>query len=620
MEKPLAKPKLDIFALYSLTLLLFALIAGVILAVIVASLKQSPSFLGVLIVAGMVILPLRHFLRQPELRLRMLGASGTQHACFPSLIQDMEKAAQDLGIKHPPRLIIPDHSVAPTTLGTWRRRYVVLGRPQAECLDQLDAQTRRTFWLHELAHLANGDIWKTGLSQSLLHTSVTFMAWSMLFILGIVLLSLLYGVQVFEPNYLDTLSIDPSLRNTLELLWPDPALLAPMLEQIKEINVGATMLYIVNGHLVFIFCGGVLSLLVWRRLVQVREFYADARAAAILESAPQTWNALLTVGNEMAMLPTMVPSSSQQILGLLRRWINRLLPIHSPWQRRQICLQNPVRVFGSWKWIGLVAGATALLLDVLLTGPFTLAYVSSEPAHIATLSGLLILALWLFPHLCQTSTKNIIKQLGTALGLFLIIRIGWLLLNIALVLVWFVIAPAQLATQLNQSILISNKILTDSPMLPLAQDPRLLVTSILTGVSGFQLLISVSLMMSLGLGFILFRRLLTWYAFPAVDHRLIYIVWSVILVLILALGFVLLPISTALILGELAPLFKPASLLVTSGICVIIFAWGVWFWFADRRWGRRCPACGRKVAGWFEMGKQCPQCGAVMHLWLKAKY
>jgi len=78
------RPRLNLFALPSLTTLLFALIAGVILIATLAGLAQNPVCLGPILVAGMTILPLRDLLRQPEKQLRAWGlteAEPSPHLC-----------------------------------------------------------------------------------------------------------------------------------------------------------------------------------------------------------------------------------------------------------------------------------------------------------------------------------------------------------------------------------------------------------------------------------------------------------------------------------------------------------------------------------------------------------
>ena len=623
MSTPPTRPKLDLFALYSLTTWLFALIAGVILAAVAASFRQNPSVLGFMIAAGMVVLPLRAFLLAPEKRFRSLGLPLYETETPPAhLVQEVNTAAHDLGMRRPPRLRVASHSVAPTTVGTWRRHYVIMGQPQIDRLSTHPAATRRALWLHEIGHFVNGDAWKVGLSQSLLQASITFMTWSAFFLLGILLLTLIYGLEIFEPGYLDTLSLAPTQRDLFASIWPDPASTAPLLEKARAIDPGMAALYVMNGHLPFAFSGVVLLLFVWRWLVQVREFYADARVATVIGDTPTVRSALLTINDDLTGLPTKVPGRSFGWLPNLRQWSNRLIPFSPTWEKRIACLQRPLEVFGSWKWGGAVAGIVVLVLDVVLAGPFTLSYVGSKPAHFATLAGFIILALWLLPSICQGFAKDrrIVGQMLGATSIFMGIRAGWLLFNTMLLLALYISDPNAVRELLETTIFLGNKVLASSSAWSLLEDPATLVPWVIGGIWGFVALVLVSLFAFLLLAWILFRWLLTWYAYPAAERRLIRVAWAIVVMLALTLSLIVLPLPTAIIQGDLASALQPASLIVTGVALSVVVGWVLWFLLANRRFGRRCPTCDGSVPGWFELGKKCPVCGQTLHPWLLADY
>ncbi len=615
--------RLNLFALPTLTTLLFALIAGVILVAIMAGLWQNLSALGVMIAAGMLVLPLRDFWRQVEKDLRALGLSPSRtEPPPPDLVQEVEAAAHDLGIDRPPQLVTADRPMGPGTIGSWRRRYLALGRPQAHRLDELPSATRRALWLHEVAHFANGDHWKVGLARSLLRTSVVFMTWSALFLLGIVILAFVYGLELFEPGYLDTLPLDPTTHELLASFWPDPASMAPLLEKARATHPGLAALYVLNAHLPFVISGVVLLLFVWRRLVQVREFYADARVAAQMGDAETTRRALVQVATAVTQWSAVPSGRLQTWLANMRQWLDRILPFHPTWKERFAYLEDPLHVFGSWKWAGLTAGLTVLLLDLILVGPFTLGYVSGGPVHFSTLAGFVILALWLVPGVCQgfPSTGRMVGQVVKATSLFVGLRAGWLLLNSAIALTLLVLAPALARNLLVLPVFLTNKVFTPAPVPSLPEDPVTLVVWAVGGSWGFTALALACLLASLLLAGFLLRRLLTWYAFPAAGQRLLRVGWSAILLVALVLGFVVLPPPTALIQGNLVSFLQPIPLTVAGVVLLLAAAWGIWFVQADRRHGRRCPSCDGEAPGWFELGKQCPSCGQMLHPWLLVEY
>lgn len=617
-----SRPKLNLFSLYSLTSLLFALIVVVILIAAIAAFGQSPSVLGAMIPGGIVALSLRAFLLRPEERLRSLKLPSIETGSIPpEIAQEADEAARELALSRPPRLIVTTHSVAPTTAGTWRRRYIIIGRPQINRLDQLSLSTRRALWLHEVAHFANGDVWKVGLAQALLQVSVVFVSWNMLFLLAVVLIALVYGLDIFEPSYLDTLALDPALRDVLVRVWPDPATTAPMLEKARAIRPDLAVLYVVNGHLPFIVSGIVLLLFVWRWLVQVREFYADARVAAQMRDARTARDALLSLANELSVLPAPRHSWLRVRLSSLRQWVNRLVSFSPSWEKRVDCLQHPLKVFGSWKWAGGVAGLTVLLLDLILVGPFTLSFVGSRPAHFVTLAGFVILGLWLLPGVCQGSagTRSVVKQVAGATLVFSVIRGGWLLLNSVLMIGLLFASPAMTSDLLNTFIFLGNKSLTPPSVLPLPGEPAIWVLWAITGAWAVMVLVSLSLFAFLLLAWILFRRLLTWYTFPNAERRLVRVGWGILLILALALALLVLPLPTAVIQGDLAWYLQPGPLAASGATLLAALASGWWFFRTDQRFGRRCT-CGCKPPGWFALGKRCPACGEILHPWMLAGY
>ncbi|MBN1314529.1 MAG: hypothetical protein JXA42_03640 [Anaerolineales bacterium] len=614
--------RIDLNALPSLTTFLFALITGVILVAVVVGLCQNFSALGLIVVAGIVVLPLYDFLRCPERDLHSLGLSDSSAESFsPSLAQEVEEAAKDLGLHRFPRLIVAPHSVAPFTLGTWRRNYLVVGRPQIDKLERLPFKKRRALWLHEMAHFVSGDNWKVGLARSLLRVSIVFMGWSALFILGTVLLAYNYGQEIFEPGFLDSLGMDPTMHSLLALFWPDPALMAPMLEKAKATNLGLISLYVLNSHLPFVFSGFVLLIYVWRKLHQVRELYADTRVATRMGNVQDTGQAMMSVADEMIQFSASPSKRIGDWFAVLSRSFNDILPFQLKWKTRIQCLEDPIKIFGSWKWIGCTAGLTVLLLDLILIGPFTLSYVGSSPAHLTTVAGFFILALWLLPMICQGF--SIRKISGQVIGSTLLVvgmRAGWLLINIVLVFALLVFTPASVEMYLNTFVLLGAKILTIPSELPLQGDPVNLAAQAIGGACSFTVLALLSILGGLFVTTVLLRRLLTWYGFLTTGRRLIHVSYCVILVVALILGFAVLPPLTAMIHGDWESFLKPASLMISGLALLFALVWGLWFIHTERRFAGLCPNCNEKANGCFELGIKCKNCGKILYPWLLASY
>jgi len=99
---PSTRPRLNLFAFPSLTSLLFALIAGVILLAVGAGLRHNASVLGLMVTLGMVVLPVRSFLRQVDQDLSHLGSGPhTNEPSSPGVAAKVHEAARALGLHRP---------------------------------------------------------------------------------------------------------------------------------------------------------------------------------------------------------------------------------------------------------------------------------------------------------------------------------------------------------------------------------------------------------------------------------------------------------------------------------------------------------------------------------------
>lgn len=614
--------RLNLNALPSLTTWLFCFITGVILAAVVAGLRQNLSAVGLIVVAGVVVLPVFDFLRNTEKDLYSMRLLGSNKVDLPpSLAKEFEEAAKDLGLRHIPRIIIAPYSVAPLTLGTWRRAILIVGKTQIENLETLSVEDRRALWLHEIAHFVNGDNWKVRFSRSLLRVSIVFMAWSAFFILGIVLLTYLYGMEIFQEDFLDSLGLDPTIHTILASFWPDPALMAPMLDKAKAVDLDLISLYVLDAHLPFVFSGFILLIYAWRKLHLARELYADTRVAARIGNIQDTIQALTNVSNETALVISESSKRKRNWIAELSRSFNELFPFQLKWPLRKNSLEDPIQIFGSWKSIGSISGLTVLLLDLILIGPFTLSYVGAWPAHLTTVAGFVILALWMLPMICQGyPIKKITSQAAGAALVLVGIRAVWLMINIVLVIALLFLSPASVGGYLNMFVLLGAKVLTVPSELPVQGDPVNLAAQTIGGDCSFTVLALLCILGGLLLAAVLLRRLLTWYGFSTNGKGLIHTGYIVILVIALVLGLVVLPPLTTLIQGDWTSFLHPTSLILSGLAAASALAWGLWFGRMDHRYARLCPNCNEKANGRFELGKRCEKCGQVLHPWLLANY
>jgi hypothetical protein len=615
------KPKLNLFALPNQTTLFFVLIVGVILLAVTASLFGSP-VCGWPIVIGMLVLPLRDFLRKPGRQIERYTLTRAE-AGLTRLRFEIERLSQQAGLRCFPRLLTTKRHLGLFAFGSFRRCYLAADYELARKIEDLlhspnegKRQRARVLFLHELHHFTSGDVWMMNYAHSLLKSAVAFMSWSLVFLVGMIILAFVYGPQAMQPDFLDSLGLDATMRAVLGITLPSSQEMAAMLEKSRTIDFGLASLYVANAHLPFIISGIVLFVFFWRRLVQVRELYADAGAARSLQDSAPVRDALVWYGAWRTIQRAKVLPGS--VLDRFKAWINRLLPFHPSLKSRRDCLDEPICAYGSVGWVGLTVGLLVLLLDLILVGPFTLYHLSSMPVHFATIASFVTIAVWLLPTVaqgCETGRQIASRAIGAVL-LATGIRSGWLLLNVGFVVILLIASPEMLRQILNEMVITGAGVVGQGVPFPLDEPPDVLVAQIIGGALALTALIFVALSLFLSLAVYLKRLAFTWYGLSHTGKRLIMVCWGIIATLgIVLVGLVLTP-GTALILGDVS-----IGSMVMMALSALVGGIGIW-WFArtHRCYGRRCPVCGGEVPDWFTLGRRCPHCEAVLHPWLLADY
>jgi len=180
---PLESPtvRLNVFGLPSRTTLLFLLIVLVVALPIAATLFGETPICVPVVLMGMLILPLRDFLRQPDETRRAYATTDASER-FPTLSRRWNTLAADLGLK-PPRLMLTKKNIGGLTFGSFTRRYAVVSETLAGFLerwlnssDEKQKHLSDAFLIHELAHFLHRDVWMAGFSQSLLRVTIVFIA------------------------------------------------------------------------------------------------------------------------------------------------------------------------------------------------------------------------------------------------------------------------------------------------------------------------------------------------------------------------------------------------------------------------------------------------------------
>lgn len=185
----------------------------------------------------------------------------------------------------------------------------------------------------------------------------------------------------------------------------------------------------------------MLFVLYWRRLLWVRELYADARAAALMGDASIVRGAIAVHNTIVAVTPASF-SRWKRIWGSLTRLPERIpaLGLHPSDEERRGCLAEPVRALGSWHWIATSVGLAVVLLDLLLRGTLTAGYIKEPGAYLPLLTGFLVFAVWPLPLVCTGSSLSwdLMRWVASIVLLFTLIKLLYHAVDGGLaIMMWF---------------------------------------------------------------------------------------------------------------------------------------------------------------------------------------
>lgn len=652
--------RLNVFALPSYTAIIFGLIGLVILGTAFTALLPGSQLWWPPVVFGVTLLPLRDFLQWPD---RLLRAYRKDRRCAKRNPEDdpnrsvIEAALAEIAPDRPPKLVITDVPVAVESFGTFRRRYVALGRNAAYRLaNRLASPTRRKPYLavlcHELAHFANHDMPLAQLSRSLLKMTVLVMTANIWIGLLLVAFAVTVSPDVQRPDFWTALSsrlasMAPGFP-PLDLSWVPDSLRAqnPYAFEKLQDPMGrnaiwlSSSLYLLGAQLPFVLAGGVLWIFYWPRLMRIRELYADARAAQMLQdaSAPLqalAWHGLLTLGPE-SQTPAVVQRLREvwhQMLSQMRSapmrfpGIGPLLALHPDHETRQLCLTDPVQIFGKPHQIAVTVGLAVVLLDLATRGILTAAYIYEPGPYLPTLIIFAIVALWLVPQVCTSGRENRRGLLFSKIAQIIAIVTGMKLLihlvDLGLVTVMQLSNAAGWGQALDLWVYAMLGVGAEGPLPDLmgvqVSWAKFIEMHVFRPMVYFGLALPFLFTVLLWADVLLKQWVLTWYGLDATVKRAF---WGITGALGLTLLLVVIPLLNHLLFPEIYTGWSPGTLAGIAGALGLTLAGGLWFWRLDRCWAGRCPACGGRVSGRYYPGKRCPnkQCKQLLHPWLVASY
>lgn len=629
MDEPSRPPaRLNLFALPSRTTLLFVLIILVIYVPLIAALVGSTPVCAPFLLFWMVLLPLRHFLREPERviaerKLESFTIRTHDDAAHPRLVQTVADASHNAQVPMPRVMLSPNDADGAWAFGTWRRNYLGLSNALAQELERLlragadSAKRARAIVLHELAHFRHNDVWLATLARSVLVVTIGF-------------ISLALAVHLLTPLlYFRFLAFfdftQPPWSELIQALARGNPEIVQALDPQNPIVTSRWLdyeLYIITAFVPLIFGSTLLLIFFWRALLRTRELYADARVVEWQNGdAEPLWEGLWVATAVQALAPK--PMNWRAKIGArtrnLRFWAERRPDILQQWlathpddEHRRACLDAPHQVYGSDLSIALTAGAAVVLLNLNLLSQFFSATLRGPNSVPAFTLGFVVISLSLLPGLCQWR--------GSLRGMFR-----------SVVKIVLIFCAIKLIPQYLLSILLGSAVLIDPGILQRGLEAFVVGTlppgtgAELAGLFFENFIVRPAILFTFFMpaflvGYVLLdlwlvRRMLHWFDFQLLARHSAMVFAYVTTVLAAALVFVILPIVDWATIPSAHP-FDWTVLVPMFVVLCIAFAHIALFVFLERRYARRCPDCQKIGTAQVAPGMRCEHCGAPLNPWL----
>lgn len=629
-------PRLSPLALPAFTGLLFALQALVILGAALASLLPGSQVPWPLLAIPIPLLTLRDFLQAPEHIARRYDLHPADASVAP-MAERIAELSHRAGIR-PPQLLLGPPSTPLFSFGTFRRSFIALGSATAAWLsrqlhsnDPAENRVAHILIAHELAHFANRDIQLAALARSLLKTTALYTLFALWSSLTLVAVLIAIGPEITQDGFwhelgrlvpLPGLDLHP-LRDRLASLNPD------VWQRLADPTGGGAwgyfLLYLTNVFLPFVLAVPVLVVFFWRKLMRVRELYADAFALALVGSTDPGRDLEETIALYHTHLQLLPPPAQGPLARLRLRpatvfaWPapGNLFGYAPPPAERVAALADLLRLYGRPWQMAFWTGVAVLLLELILRGSLTLPYITQPGPHLPLLTAILAFSLWLWPRVAAgQSLRDLLPAIAGLVLIFTGLKLtpyafDGLFLALAVALGRLETLGAMLDTYLRAQIGLSA---TEEAIFGGAFGwPQFLEWHLLRPAA-YYVLFGIPLLGGL-LGFeVGLRRLvLTWYPLGRRVHR----VFALLLLGLTALAaLVFIPLANRLFFPAFYPPISPA-LALAWGCALIPTLGGVLLLILGHaRIGRRCPACRESVPGPFVPGKRCPHCEVLLHPWL----
>ena len=619
-------PKINVFGLPNQTTVLAGLIAAVLLGALwIGSIEPAPIPIWPLAIF-FTLLPFRIFLARPEKDYRKY-----EPFCNPKeflhLTHAIEENARKIGLNRTPYLWVSEKVGDIYARGSYRRWYICVNKELAKELnDQLGGTDTYSIAevrvLHELFHFKTGDYWQLGLVEDLLGTILWGMSWSYAFLLGWGFL-LILATQSFFQTMFELLKgntdLPSEISDIMVPLLPSVGELEKLQEKVSGINLGSVLMFISSSLFPFIILSFILDVFFKPKLWRMREVYADAGVIQAQKCTRYFRYALVLGGARKA-------SEGRATVTLLNKlWHALCVKFNFGFRHfspdaifRLVAIRSPQLIYDDWFKVGVLLGTLILSLDVLLDStPLTWYYIGALPMHFTTLVILVTVSLSMLPWIVQEKPIDamIVKITNLIMGL----RLIWLLLTISFLLALYILVPTMLSEFLSITVSIIARYAGRQQVRFNDLGGFIIEASIknLAEVLVVYVILTISLLV-VGKAFC---RLFTWYSFPNANTQIMRIAYIIVAWIFIIVWWLVLPIVTALLLDSevIAQPLSWAGMIVAFLVMILGI---VIFVKTDRRYGKKCPTCHRKIEGNYTLGKVCSNvtCNQKLNDWLVVDY
>lgn len=369
---------------------LFGLIAVTLIVTLLAGFENLTAACALPLLIVGILLPIRDMLTWvDDARVRFRTKPDL------ALQQEVNILAATLGIR-PPRIERSPELLGIFTVGGLRRSMIIGGDALLEVFrrhlanpDSPEAESVRVILFHELQHVCRGDLRLLGYADRLLATFAKWALWTFVVAVGFVLMLGIVAPEMIAralaPDFVSSLGATlPGSESLLRDVLPAQDEFGRMRDAASRINYSALLTALISTLAPFALVSAGLRLSTWRRLLRVREFYADAATAqrfgtTVVERALDDYSVW-----QIALSERVATGALAHLAQRLRAWRTRpeaQLAFHPRLSQRRRALSDPLNSVFDVIPSGLTVGGTALLMTVVLSGGFAVLSAGQWPAH-----------------------------------------------------------------------------------------------------------------------------------------------------------------------------------------------------------------------------------------------